>query len=67
MNLSEHPFIQSISEDRREAILGEVEILNLQSGDVIFREDSPPDALYVILDGFVSFTKGETGRLGSTR
>mgnify|MGYP000877314774 CR=1 FL=1 len=61
MNLSEHPFIQSISEDRREAILSEVEILNLQSGDVIFREDSPPDALYVILDGFVSFTKEKPG------
>jgi signal transduction histidine kinase len=57
MKLSEHPFIQSISEERRDAILGEVEILNLAHGDVIFRESSAPDALYVILEGFVAFTK----------
>jgi signal transduction histidine kinase len=57
MKLSEHPFIQSISEERRDAILGEIEILNLEHGDVIFRENSAPDALYVILEGFVAFTK----------
>ena len=62
MKLSEHPFIQSISEDRRDAILSEVEVLHLQPGDVIFLENSPPDALYVILEGFVSFTKEKPDR-----
>lgn len=57
MKLVEHPFIQSISEERRDVILGEIELLHLQHGDTIFQEDSPPDALYVILEGFVSFTK----------
>ena len=57
MKLSEHPFIQSISEERRDTILGEIEILNLQQGDAIFREHSAPDALYVILEGSVAFTK----------
>ena len=57
MKLTEHPFIQSISKARRDAILGEIEILNLKHDDVIFRENSEPDALYVILEGFVVFTK----------
>lgn len=57
MKLAEHPFIQSISKERRDAILDEIELLHLQHDDIIFREDSPPDALYVILKGFVSFTK----------
>lgn len=57
MKLSEHPFIQSISEKRRDAILDEVEFLSLKPGDTIFTESSPPDALYVILKGFVGFSK----------
>jgi signal transduction histidine kinase len=57
MKLSQHPFIQSISEKRRDAILDEVEVLNLQKGNIVFLENSVPDALYVILEGFVAFTK----------
>jgi signal transduction histidine kinase len=59
MKLSDHPFIQSISENRRKEILNEVVILNLQPGDIIFREGSPPDALFVILDGQVAFSKAK--------
>ena len=57
MKLEKHPFIQSIPEPRREAILGEIEVLELQQGDTIFLEGSRPDALYVILEGLVAFTK----------
>jgi signal transduction histidine kinase len=57
MKLAEHPFIQSISADRREDILTEIELLELKRGDIIFREDSSPDALYIILEGFVAFNK----------
>jgi signal transduction histidine kinase len=58
MNLSEHPFIQSISEDhRRAAILGEVEAIELVDGDTIFDEASKPDSLYLVLEGSVTFTK----------
>ena len=57
MKLSEHPFIKSISEKRRDAILDEVEIWSLNPGDIIFRENSAPDALFVILKGIVAFTK----------
>lgn len=57
MKLSEHPFIQSISEDRRDSILDEVEILNLKRGDIIFKENSAADALFVVLEGTVTFTK----------
>lgn len=57
MKLSEHPFILSISEERREAILSDVEVTNLQPNDVIFLESSAPDSLYLILEGTVIFTK----------
>ena len=57
MNLSEHSFIQSISKKRRTAIISEIELLRLQAGDPIFEEDSSPDALYVVLEGCVAFTK----------
>ena len=57
MKLEKHPFIQSISDERRDAILGEIELLKLQQGDTIFLEGSRSDALYVILEGLVAFTK----------
>ncbi len=57
MNLSEHPFIQSISPKRRAAIISEIELLRLQPSDPIFEENSPPDALYLVLQGSVAFTK----------
>ena len=57
MKLEKHPFIQSISEERRDVILGEIEVIELQQGDTIFREGSRSDALYVILEGLIAFTK----------
>ena len=57
MKLEEHPFIQCISEERRAKIADEVELLNLQDGEVIFEENSAPDALFLILSGNVAFTK----------
>ena len=57
MKLEKHPFIQSIPEGRRDAILSQVELLKLQQGDTIFREGSRSDALYIILEGLVAFTK----------
>jgi len=57
MKLQEHPFIQSVSLDRRGSIADEVEILELADGEIIFAEESAPDALYLILSGNVAFTK----------
>jgi signal transduction histidine kinase len=57
MKLSDHPFIQSISDTRRQAIIDEVELTQLKEGDTIFEEDSAPDALFLILEGAVAFTK----------
>jgi len=57
MKLEEHPFIRSSSEERRAAIADEVERLALKDGEVIFDEDSAPDALFLILAGNVAFTK----------
>ena len=60
MKLEKHPFIQSIAEGRRDAILSQVELLKIQQGDIIFREGSRSDALYIILEGLVAFTKVKT-------
>lgn len=57
MKLSDHSFIQSISPDRRESIMAEIEILQPDIGTTIFEENSYPDALYVVLEGSVVFTK----------
>lgn len=57
MKLEEHPFILSVSEDRRSAILREIGILKLKAGELLFEEDSEPDALYLTLEGTVHFTK----------
>ncbi|ADE55486.1 ATP-binding protein [Coraliomargarita akajimensis] len=57
MKLIDHSFIKSISEERRESIIAEIEILEPEVGATIFEEDSYPDALYVVLEGSVVFTK----------
>lgn len=35
MKLEEHPFIQSVSADRRQTIMEEIQLLNLKDRDVI--------------------------------
>lgn len=58
MKLSEHPFIMGIrNEDRRTALLNEVALLTLEESTTIFEEGSAPDALYLILEGTIAFTK----------
>lgn len=57
MKLGEHPFIRSIPQERREAIIEEIEILRPEAGSTIFEENSTPEALYLILEGSVRFTK----------
>jgi len=57
MKLEEHPFIESISAARRPLIIDQIELLELKPEDTIFEEQTPPDALYLILKGTVSFTK----------
>lgn len=59
MKLEEHPFIQSISRERLDSILGEIETLELPAGTTIFEEQSEPDALYLVLKGKVAFTKSK--------
>lgn len=57
MKIEEHPFIESVSTGRRAEVVNEVEILDLNSGEIIFRDSSYPDALYIVLEGSVVFTK----------
>ena len=57
MHCNNHPFIQSIPEHRRAQLLEEVEIQTFTLGQSIFREMSEPDAMFLILEGTVSFGK----------
>ncbi|TVP79527.1 MAG: GHKL domain-containing protein [Puniceicoccaceae bacterium] len=57
MNLTDHPFIQSIPDERRATIIEEVEVIDLNDGDIIFEENSAPEALFLILSGTVAFIK----------
>jgi len=59
MKLEEHPFIESISSERFDSILAEIEILDLAPDTPIFEEQSDPDALFLILEGQVAFTKNK--------
>lgn len=59
MKLEEHQFIKSISPNRLESIIGEIETLELEPGAPIFEEQSDPDALYLILEGQVAFIKNK--------
>jgi signal transduction histidine kinase len=60
MKLEAHPFIESISPERLESILTEIETLELVPDAVIFEEQSDPDALFLILEGRVAFTKDKS-------
>ncbi|MEO0510722.1 MAG: ATP-binding protein [Verrucomicrobiota bacterium] len=57
MRLEEHPFIRCVSEERKSIVVGAIDVLELESGDMIFDEQSEPDALFLILKGSVEFTK----------
>lgn len=57
MKIEKHPFIESVSLSRRSEVIEEVEMLQLEPGQIIFKENSYPDALYIILEGAVVFTK----------
>lgn len=57
MNLHDHPFIQSINAEHRESILPKVVEQQFGDGEIIFRENTPADALYLLLEGTVRFIK----------
>lgn len=58
MKLSEHPFIQSINDPQlKDSFIAQVEVIEFQDRDTIFAEKSVSDALYLILEGSVAFTK----------
>lgn len=57
MQVTEHPFIQSIAEDQREGILSKISRRSFADGEAIFPEGSKPDALCLILEGTILFVK----------
>lgn len=57
MKLEEHRFIQSIPKSKLSALIPEMPVKSYNPGEYIFKEGSEPDAIYLILDGTVSFGK----------
>lgn len=57
MKITEHPFIAQIPEARQGPILADIETLQLEPEELIFAEGTPADALYLVLEGQIAFTK----------
>lgn len=57
MQLEEHPFIATLSDELRASLLEDVEFLEMSPNTIIFEEQSEPDTLFLILEGSVAFTK----------
>lgn len=57
MELNEHPFILSISPEKRPGVVEALEIKELAPEAHVFEENSTPDALFLLLGGAVRFAK----------
>jgi CRP-like cAMP-binding protein len=52
--LSQTPLFAGLPSEALEALVQQLELVQLQRGDTLFKEGDPGDALYVIVDGEVS-------------
>lgn len=57
MEVRSHPFFKRVDKPRLEFILNSTEVFELEPGQLIFDEGSLSDALYLILEGSISFRK----------
>ncbi len=57
MRLSDHPFFGNLSETQKLSLVKDVEELSFEDKEIIFEENSPSDAVYLILSGSVEFCK----------
>jgi CRP-like cAMP-binding protein len=69
--LAQTPLFAGLPVDALEALVGHLELLSLDRGDVLFREGEPSDALYVIVEGELSVQNDgpprvEMARLGAS-
>ena len=49
--LARIPFFTSLSPDELDRLIKELAIVNLNSGDILFREGAPGEHLYVVVEG----------------
>jgi CRP-like cAMP-binding protein len=57
------PLFQAVHDDDLRALADRAKRLRLQEGEIVFKEGSPADSLYVVLSGSVKiFTQDETGK-----
>ncbi|TVP74855.1 MAG: GHKL domain-containing protein [Puniceicoccaceae bacterium] len=57
MNLEDHPFFGNLSAEQKARLAKDVEEITFAPEEVIFEENSPSDAIYLILSGSVAFCK----------
>lgn len=57
MDIVKHPFFKEFKTSERENLKRVSEVVDFKMGDTIFRENDNSDALFLVLEGEVSFTK----------
>lgn len=56
------PFFATLPTDAVEAMLAGAMLQHFPAGTVLFRQNDPPDFLYVLLEGLVGLTGGDAGQ-----
>jgi NTE family protein len=62
-SLADIPVFSSLTPFEQKAIEKKARLVELKRGDIVYEEDTPPDAFYVVISGrFRLFLKGKPGR-----
>lgn len=61
MNLIQHPFFEDFSEPARQALVRHAEERTYPDQTILFDEGAPSDAIYLVLDGELRFSKSSGG------
>jgi len=60
MNIIDHAFFAFFETEMATTMAAGATLLELEDGDVLFREGDPPDSLYLVLEGSVAISKDDT-------
>lgn len=62
MDLTAHPFWEVFPAGKAERLIASATVLMKEKGDILFRENDPSDALYLVMEGEVMLMKEVDGR-----
>ena len=65
VDLKRFALFEELSEEEREVLADEVERIELEPGDVLFREQDEASGLVLVVDGRVRLESSRAGELGS--